>query len=187
MTDPSAPAGWYNDPYVPGQWRYWDGDSWTTDSVPGSSPRPTDPPEDSDRNVAKPAAEEPAAAQSNKNVGIGCLAIIVILFIIGAIGSLFENEDSGGSGGGGDSSADAGDEIGAQVVCEDFVEDRLKSPSTADFSETEVTGVEPEFTVTGAVDSENSFGAAIRNTYSCTVMYTGNDNWRLVELTGLAN
>lgn len=83
---------------------------------------------------------------------------------------------------------DVGDEIGAQVVCEDFVEDRLKSPSSADFSDETVTQIRgPVWEVAGAVDSENSFGAMIRNDYTCRVKFKGDDNWTLVKLTGLSN
>jgi hypothetical protein len=32
----SAPGGWYPDPEVPGQQRYWDGSGWTEHRAPGS-------------------------------------------------------------------------------------------------------------------------------------------------------
>lgn len=83
---------------------------------------------------------------------------------------------------------DEADEWGAQAVCEEFVKDRLKSPSTADFSEEErLQMTDTVFVVTGAVDSENSFGAMIRNDFTCKVRYTGNENWHLAKLTGLSN
>lgn len=34
----STPAGWFPDPHVPGQQRYWDGVSWTDETVTGGSP-----------------------------------------------------------------------------------------------------------------------------------------------------
>jgi hypothetical protein len=45
----------------------------------------------------------------------------------------------------------------------------------------------PVWLVVGSVDSENSFGAMIRNDYRCTVKFVGGDNWRLQDLSGLNN
>lgn len=39
----TTPAGWYADPNVPGQQRYWDGTTWT-EHVHQPSPAPTLPP-----------------------------------------------------------------------------------------------------------------------------------------------
>lgn len=41
---PQAPAGWYPDPDVPAQRRYWDGTRWTEHTAPGpgSSSRPAE-------------------------------------------------------------------------------------------------------------------------------------------------
>lgn len=81
-----------------------------------------------------------------------------------------------------------GDEYTAQVMCERFIEDRLKSPSTAEF-ETEDRLLLPSkrWQIIGTVDSENSFGAMIRNDYGCQVKYKGDDEWRLKRLVGLNN
>jgi hypothetical protein len=35
VSDTTAPAGWYTDPYRPGQWRYFDGTGWTPHTQPG--------------------------------------------------------------------------------------------------------------------------------------------------------
>ncbi|MCG8838936.1 hypothetical protein G1K37_11315 [Tenacibaculum dicentrarchi] len=56
-----------------------------------------------------------------------------------------------------------------------FVEKRLKAPSTADFSYESEKSVQKindtTFLVTGYVDSENSFGAKLRNNYSCKIVF----------------
>lgn len=57
----------------------------------------------------------------------------------------------------------------AKAACEDAIGKRLKSPSTAQYQDdVDGTGNRP-FTVTGTVDSENSFGAMLRSSYQCTV------------------
>jgi hypothetical protein len=82
-----------------------------------------------------------------------------------------------------DSSSDGGRDDGmATVMCEDFVEERLKAPSTADFSgvfDTTVTGTDDSYTVVGHVDAENSFGAMIRSNYTCNIRDNGDDSWTL--------
>lgn len=76
-----------------------------------------------------------------------------------------------GAGGGGD----------AEDECKTLVEDRLKSPSTAEFgdsasSELGKTGARWE--VTGVVDAENSFGGTVRMTYKCDLTYDeGTGTW----------
>ena len=174
----NPPAGWYPDDN--GSMRWWDGEKWTEHRQPS----PPDEPPPSAEPAMPVAPELPKDEKKKPNAAVGCLLLIVIAVIIGVIVSLSGGDD-GGSGG--SPAEDKGDKIGAQVVCEDFVERQLKSPGSAEFSEEKVTGAHPEFTVKGAVDSENSFGALIRNNYTCTVTYKGNDNWNLVELTGLDN
>lgn len=84
-------------------------------------------------------------------------------------------------------SDEGGGEYGARDVCEQFVKDRLKSPSTAKFSETSAAEVGGTWTVRGAVDSENGFGAKIRNTYTCEVRHDSGDKWKLIDLSSSAN
>lgn len=59
----------------------------------------------------------------------------------------------------------------AKDECRVAVEDRLKAPATAEFSNetAEKAQGEDEYVVTGEVDSENGFGAMIRNSYTCKV------------------
>ena len=72
----------------------------------------------------------------------------------------------------------------AQVACKDFVRDHLKAPASAAFSRVDHSGSGSTFTVTGAVDAQNSFGATLRMNWTCTVTLNG-DTWTLKSLTGL--
>lgn len=81
------------------------------------------------------------------------------------------------TGGGGIAPGSQG-ETGAYNACKKFVKDDLKAPSTASFADHTVSQDATTYTVTGGVDAENSFGAKIRNTYTCTVTDTG-DSWHL--------
>lgn len=105
-------------------------------------------------------------------VVVGLLAALVIVAMVV------------GGGGSDDDSAD-----GAEVACEDFVKDRLKSPGTAEFSETFTTSqADGSWEVEGAVDSENAFGGTMRNTYTCTVRYDeAADYWSLVDMESTKN
>ncbi len=84
------------------------------------------------------------------------------------------------------------DSIGAWVMCEAFVKDRLKSPSTASFGgifdgdyqdpnkHTKYLG-NGRYQCFGFVDSQNSFGATVRSNFQLTVQHRGGDKWRLAE------
>lgn len=83
---------------------------------------------------------------------------------------------------------DGGGEYGARDVCQQFVEDRLKSPGSADFSSEEATeNSDGSWTVTGDVDSDNSFGASIRNSYTCKVRHTTGERWKLLDMKTTSN
>ncbi len=77
-------------------------------------------------------------------------------------------------------SSDEFDEFDAQVVAESEVKERLKSPSTADFSpyrETSITQDGNEWRVEGWVDAQNGFGAIIRSEYTVKFTMTGEDTY----------
>lgn len=86
-----------------------------------------------------------------------------LLVSLAAILALF------GCGGGEPDPADT-----AKQACVEAVPERLKSPATAEISNVQtsqfVSGV---WSVTGTVDSENSFGAMIRSTFKCHVRVEG--------------
>lgn len=78
----------------------------------------------------------------------------------------------------------------AYVISQNFVEQRLKAPSTAKFP----LGVyeatkdsEGNFVIKSYVDSQNAFGAMIRTTYLVTIKHKGGDwanpnNWELISI-----
>lgn len=79
----------------------------------------------------------------------------------------------------------------ASIVCQNFVDDRLKSPSTADhpFTGAKVWRMKRgRFVVKSYVDAENAFGATVRTDYHCEVIYKGDGNtldpnsWDLTEM-----
>lgn len=80
--------------------------------------------------------------------------------------------------------------IGATVACEGFVQDQLKSPSSAQFSNESVhgpvAGKPNRYIVVGSVDAQNSFGAQLRNNFGCTTEKGSDGQWTLVDMTGLA-
>ena len=64
-------------------------------------------------------------------------------------------------------------------------EDALKG-LTSDYpgiDEATITHSGGVWDVVGYVDAENGFGANIRVPFTCSVSYTGDDNWRLVDVT----
>jgi hypothetical protein len=107
----------------------------------------------------------------------GCLIIVGLVAVGCAAFTALGNENSGPT------------DVDAKIMCERFVKDRLKSPGSADFSEeNDVTEAGGSWTVSGVVDSQNSFGALLRNQFSCTVKpRPDGKTWDLVSLTGLTN
>jgi hypothetical protein len=77
------------------------------------------------------------------------------------------------------------DSIGAGVMCEQPVEERLTSPSTAEFdwdsNRVTLLGAD-HYLVEGTVDSENTFGAMVRSNFACNIKDNGDDTWTLKSL-----
>nr|DAF36227.1 MAG TPA: zinc-ribbon domain protein [Caudoviricetes sp.] len=59
----------------------------------------------------------------------------------------------------------------ARAFVHDAITKRLKAPSTADIEITEDKQLDNEFTISGYVDAQNSFGAKIRNQFKAKVVY----------------
>ena len=130
----------------------------------------------------KGAKKADSSQATNEQVGIGCAALVIIpiLFI------LFWPASDDGS----ESSSPpkpAHSPSGAWVICQEFIEKRLKAPASADFpwfSETYVTKLGgAKYRVDSYVDAQNSFGAQIRQDFSCTVKWTGGTRWQLENIS----
>ncbi len=106
--------------------------------------------------------------------GMGCLVVlgaVVIIIIIATI--------AGALSGSGETPYDANWSGEAIAQCEDLVREDLKAPTTAEF-DTNATG-DGTWTVTGTVDSENSFGAMLRADFQCTVIIDGDSIKRRLD------
>lgn len=107
--------------------------------------------------------------------------IIGALFVIGVAGAAVTPASTTSSPGSG--------KYEAFHACETFVKHRLKAPTTARFrnpveDDGDVGWVlnDATWTITSTVDSENSFGASLRSTFTCTITDAG-DHWHLDHLT----
>lgn len=103
------------------------------------------------------------------------IAVCAVIWMIGHFGS-----------NGGSSKPRAPDEIDAAIACKNFVEDRLKSPSTAKFplvaSKARPLGTN-KFALVSYVDSQNGFGVIIRTDFKCIVYYDVEKQlWELMQL-----
>lgn len=129
--------------------------------------------------TAKPADEgsngdsNGAPADSTKQ---GCLGLVVIAVILTIGFAICGDSDSTNKSDG-----------MAYVMCQSFVEDRLKAPASAGFankSEATITETgEDQWRIRAHVDSQNSFGANVRTPFVCEIKYVGDDKWQLVDLT----
>lgn len=76
----------------------------------------------------------------------------------------------------------------AHVYCEALVKKSLKSPKSADFpwyneKQVTVSSNNEIFTVRSYIDAQNSFGATLRNNYTCKLQYNGKEwnDWILID------
>ncbi len=74
----------------------------------------------------------------------------------------------------------------AMTMCEQWIERRLKAPSTAKFShvwDTSISGSnDGPYRIDGFVDAQNGFGAMIRTQYSCATQRLPDGRWKLLDL-----
>ena len=111
--------------------------------------------------------------------------LVVAIILLASLANL--GSGSGGSPSGNSPAPPQHEAVEAYVVCQQFVEDQLRAPSTAEFggpySQVTTHNGGGEYTVRTYVDAENAFGAMIRNDFTCTVQHTSGDSYRLIDLT----
>lgn len=79
------------------------------------------------------------------------------------------------------------DWIGAYVEVQNHVEQRLKSPGTADFpwtpSKHGSNVATQTYYIEAYVDSQNGFGATLRTNFAAIIRKVGEDDWQVDKLT----
>ena len=131
-----------------------------------------------------------AKKKKNNFAGIGCCLIIVVLFMILFLSGCGSSDDY-------NNNSDIVKEeekvtcLQAKIMSETYVERVLKSPSSAKFGTykcmsegADMGNGKYRYIVLSEVDSQNSFGAMIRNKYTVNADYLGGDwaeikNWKL--------
>lgn len=159
----SANQGWYPDPKNPNVQIYWNGEKWSASRLK-SREQPSDTVfADGTRLPAAPPGYSAMPTKPARKP-MGCFGFIliavgvVVAIVIGlSVYGSFRNANP----------TDSDKQAESQVACEEVVKNNLKSPSTASFSNETATGTAGSYTVTGDVDSQNSFGAMIRNHFTC--------------------
>lgn len=87
----------------------------------------------------------------------------------------------------GGGSASQNDRFNACVMARSYMTQRLKSPATAQFQSCSSANIAKEsdgvtWLIVSQVDSQNSFGATVRTTFSMRIRYKGGDKWELLDL-----
>ena len=159
--------------------------------IPAVAPQPAEP-------VAKAKSSLPRVPAKRRKSRWGLIILAVTLFgafllcLTCALGrTLFVSEPSESQLGSPTRTPEPDyDPIQARGACAWYVENALKSPSTADFlfHTEKVFRIEGEpdnyRLVRGAVDAQNSYGATITTWYECIVYYdSAQDEWFLFDLS----
>jgi hypothetical protein len=119
-----------------------------------------------------PAVVAPAQRKHNT---AGTIAVLLLLIVGGCAGLWVLS----GGGRAGSSASFAPSPIGAWVDCRDFVTKNLKAPASAQFPLSNDPSVSiallsnGRWAVVGYVDAQNSFGAQLRQPFTCQISYSG--------------
>jgi len=115
---------------------------------------------------------------NNQKAGCGVGGFVVFIIVVVWLSSVFQCESTTRPA---RSSKDM-----ALVMIQQFTKKRLKAPLTARFEPGALLKVQRHgdhsFSIDSYVDAQNSFGAVIRQHFSCKVLYQGTQ-WELVSFT----
>lgn len=116
------------------------------------------------------------ASPTTQSLPPGCQRALLVLLVCVLLGGLIDTIKGG-----------HGDEHEAWAMAKQFVTERLKSPSSANFPYYDQDFVakidEHQFQVNAWVESQNSFGAQLRSPFRCTLTSKGGHKWICEELT----
>lgn len=104
-------------------------------------------------------------------IGVGTFLVILIAVIVIIATDVFFTP-----------SEEKFDENNIKFIVKTEVEKKLKAPSTAEFSNLEVKINNDTWTITGYVDSQNSFGAMIRNSFTVTIRDEGYPYYDVISI-----
>lgn len=129
--------------------------SWLPD-VPPDTPDP-------DQWTPMPASPKPPGATWEVAKGIATLIAIGYL-AVAAFRAMADDGDPTNDG------PEGHGRTAAEYTCQAEVTARLKAPGTADFGAIRAYGTRANgYTVNGTVDAQNSFGAKLRNDFTCDI------------------
>jgi uncharacterized OB-fold protein len=120
----------------------------------------------------------------NSNKGKSIAVVITVLLVVGIIIGFVSCCNGCGTSSTPTTESEQSKEIKAFVCSQTAVEKQLKSPSTAKFPYYSDDGVSvtklatDKYRVSAYVDSQNSFGAMVRATYTVTITFTGEDTYK---------
>jgi hypothetical protein len=86
MSNNQAPAGWFPDPEVPGQLRYWDGVQWTEHRSPMSGGQPAPQGQPFAGNQPAPVTQPAPARRVPGTWWQWTLGVLALLIVLGALG-----------------------------------------------------------------------------------------------------
>lgn len=132
---------------------------------------------------------KPQYTAQKSSAGPPVLLLFIGLIIIGWIGLTYAPKSTQSSAKADTSWMSRDNSTLAYFMMEDYVESRLKSPSTATFpsrSDRDTGHIKKlgngKYTITSWVDSQNSFGAMVRTFFAGEIHQISSDRWRLVAL-----
>ncbi len=114
--------------------------------------------------------------QSSSILGILGVVLLLLIIIPLCTGLLNKNHRT---------SSSSPSDFDAYFMSQTFIKKVLKAPATAEFASFSESSVghlgTNKYRVTSYVDAQNSFGAKLRNHYTCDLQYSGNDMWNLIS------